>query len=113
MPEIVKAVDEMYCSSCGEIIKKDAVICVKCGVQIKRFSPSISPRKTKSTAVLLAIFFGFWTWLYTYKVDYVLFWINLVMTLCTFGLWVFVAGIWAIIHTCGRPSKFFDDYSSY
>jgi len=28
-----KGVDEVFCSSCGEIIKKEAEICVKCGVR--------------------------------------------------------------------------------
>jgi predicted RNA-binding Zn-ribbon protein involved in translation (DUF1610 family) len=27
-----KATDEAFCSSCGAIIKKEAVICPKCGV---------------------------------------------------------------------------------
>jgi len=28
--------DEFFCSSCGEIIKKAAVICPKCGVKTKK-----------------------------------------------------------------------------
>jgi len=31
-----KAVDEAFCSSCGAIIKKEAEICVKCGVRQKK-----------------------------------------------------------------------------
>jgi len=27
--------DEMYCRSCGSVIKKEAELCVKCGVRIR------------------------------------------------------------------------------
>jgi uncharacterized membrane protein YhaH (DUF805 family) len=33
-----KGVDEIYCSACGAIIKKEAEICPKCGVQQKPVS---------------------------------------------------------------------------
>ena len=33
-----KAVDEAFCSSCGEVIKKEAEICPKCGVRQKSAS---------------------------------------------------------------------------
>ena len=59
-------VDEMYCSSCGSIIKRRAEICVKCGVRVSgqpfpstaatvitAFSP-----KSRLTAGLLGIFLG-------------------------------------------------------
>jgi hypothetical protein len=32
--------DEMYCPSCGSIIKKEAEICVHCGVRVRRASAS-------------------------------------------------------------------------
>jgi len=31
-----KGADETFCASCGAIIKKDAEICVKCGVRNKK-----------------------------------------------------------------------------
>jgi len=37
--------------------------------------------KSKTTAILLSIFFGFWTWLYTYRVDKKKFWICLSIVL--------------------------------
>jgi TM2 domain-containing membrane protein YozV len=54
-----KAADEMFCSSCGEIIKKEAEICPKCGVRHKQ-PPSTtianSSKKDWLTTLLLAIF---------------------------------------------------------
>ena len=35
--------DEQFCSSCGEVIKKEAEICPKCGVRLKD-PPMMSPR---------------------------------------------------------------------
>ncbi len=40
--------DEMYCSSCGSIIKKRAEICVKCGVRIAPLPSALSPTMTAS-----------------------------------------------------------------
>lgn len=69
MPDTKKAnkgADEIFCRSCGEVIKKEAVICVHCGVPVGGDLVGASP-KEKRVAVLLAVFLGFWTWLYTYK----------------------------------------------
>ena len=66
--------------------------------------------KRKSIAILLAIFFAFWTWLYTYKKDSRKFWINLGVSIVTFGLWVIVAWIWAIIDTALKPAEFYRKY---
>jgi TM2 domain-containing membrane protein YozV len=48
--------DEQYCSSCGEIIKKEAEICPHCGVRQKPAVPSSS--KDRATAGILAILLG-------------------------------------------------------
>jgi hypothetical protein len=37
--------------------------------------------KSKTAAILLAVFLGFWTWLYTYKKDGWKFWVSLALTL--------------------------------
>jgi hypothetical protein len=66
------------------------------------------PAKNKATAVVLAVFFGFWTWLYTYKKDAWKFWLNLVLTVVTFTAWGFVAWIWAIIDTAVKPDEFYN-----
>lgn len=48
--------DEQYCSSCGEIIKKEAEICPECGVRQK---PAVSSSsKDRTTAGILALLLG-------------------------------------------------------
>jgi TM2 domain-containing membrane protein YozV len=51
-----KGPDEHYCSSCGEVIKKEAEICPECGVRQK--NSSTSGEKDKMAAGLLGIFLG-------------------------------------------------------
>ena len=74
--------DEYFCSSCGEMIKKAAEICPKCGVRMKSKESS----KSKTIAVLLAFFLGMWTWVYTWKTDQYKF-----ATVCFLGViaWIF------------------------
>ena len=38
----IKKQDEIYCPECGKAIKRNAVICVHCGIQVKEL-------ETKST----------------------------------------------------------------
>lgn len=47
--------DEQYCSSCGEVIKKEAEICPECGV---RQSPSSGGDKDRTTAGIFALLLG-------------------------------------------------------
>ena len=71
-----KKFDEVYCSSCGKIIKKEAEICPFCGVR-QRGHSQVNKGKSKTAAVLLAVFLSPFNWLYTYKKDKVKFWIAL------------------------------------
>lgn len=67
--------------------------------------------KSKTTAVLLAVFLSFWTWLYTYKVDSWKFWLNLALSVLTIGIWaLFVASPWAIIDAARRPAKWYEAF---
>ena len=52
--------DEMFCSSCGSIIKKEAEICPKCGVRQRRSSVLQGQVGNKSwlTALILSILLG-------------------------------------------------------
>lgn len=53
-----KKPDELYCPECGKIIKKNAVICPYCGIQVKELKTTFAtPVKSKAVAVVLAIFF--------------------------------------------------------
>jgi TM2 domain-containing membrane protein YozV len=63
--EAVKKADEMFCPSCGEIIKKEAELCMKCGVRVKSPLASLGHElnelggdKNKLVAGLLGIFLG-------------------------------------------------------
>ena len=53
-----KGIDEVFCRSCGSVIKKEAEICPKCGVR-QRNTYAMSDISTRwLTALLLAIFAG-------------------------------------------------------
>ena len=52
----IKADDEMFCSSCGEVIKKDAAICPICGATLRIQNTVTLSRWT--VVLLLALFLG-------------------------------------------------------
>lgn len=88
-----KKEDEFYCPECGKAIKRRAIICPYCGVQIKELKTSsqsnnlkvepIDAPKSKVTAVVLAALFGYWSWAYTYGRNAKYFWIG-------FGISIFL-----------------------
>lgn len=83
-----------------------AVTCPQCGTPTRSDQP-----KDKTVAVLLAVFLGFWTWVYTYKRDAWKFWLNLGLGVVTFGLWtLFVSYPWAIIDAAVRPASYYQNY---
>lgn len=49
--------DEQYCSSCGELIKKEAEICPECGVR-QSTGAVTSSSKDRTTAGILALLLG-------------------------------------------------------
>ena len=54
-----KAIDEIFCSSCGSIIKKEAEICPKCGVRQRTSSSTTMDVNTNWLIILLlSIFLG-------------------------------------------------------
>lgn len=53
-----KQLDEIFCSSCGKPIKKEAEICVFCGVRVKQYGSENTSDKDWSTCLLLCIFLG-------------------------------------------------------
>ncbi len=142
-----KKEDEIFCPECGKPIKRNAVICVNCGVQvgelktpIKREDEKIKvPVKSKLTAVLLSVFLGYWSWLYTYKKNYAKFWISLggIMVIIiiifalvilvinynmalfvNYGTWIWLfwlmcnGGIWlwALIDNATKSDSFYENY---
>jgi hypothetical protein len=113
-----KAADEMFCPSCGEPVKAQAVICVHCGVALRpagylpatpfaTLPPVPFSPKQKSTAVLLAVFLGPWTWCYTYQRHAWKFWLNLALSVVTLGAWALVAWLWAVIDTSVQSQDFY------
>lgn len=86
-------------------------------------APALAPvyveRKDRTTALLLAIFLGGWTWVYTYRRDAWKFWLTLGLNLTLFNpLWswllLFLPNIglhvWAIVDVAIRPQQFYDNY---
>ena len=56
----VKGIDEVYCKSCGAVIKREAEICPKCGVrQMNAPAAALAPSgKSRVAAAILAILLG-------------------------------------------------------
>lgn len=92
--------DEIFCPECGKPVKRNAVICVNCGIQIKEIKTSPvkentdnPPAKSKGVAIVLAIFLGFWSWLYTYKKDFKKFWIYIGIFIAFIGVIIVVSSM--------------------
>ena len=96
-----------FCQNCGVAVTPMTEICVKCGA---RTAPSSVGGKSKTTAVLLAVFLSYWTWLYTYKKNAWKFWLNLGLVILSAGFWGIVAWIWAIIDNATKPAEWFESY---
>jgi len=97
MESVSKGLDEKYCESCGQIIKKEAEICVKCGVR-QSASPDgvVTGSKSKTVAILLGLFVGaigvhnFYLG-HTKKAV-----IQLLITVLTAGYGALITAIWAL-----------------
>ena len=80
-----------FCQSCGTQLVATAAFCPSCGTAVGAApvaTPAAAPMnfqsqvyasstKSKTTAVVLAVFLSFWTWLYTFKVNKTKFFIGL------------------------------------
>lgn len=67
-----------FCSACGNGLIATAAICPNCGTPVPGTALASKPvAKSKTVAVVLAVFLGFWTYLYTYAKDKSKFWITL------------------------------------
>jgi hypothetical protein len=82
-------------------------------------APYYSERKDRTAAILLAIFLGGWTWIYTYKRDSWKFWLTFVLNLTLFNpLWTWILlflpnfglHLWAIIDVAVKPQHFYDNF---
>jgi hypothetical protein len=90
-----------FCASCGNGLVASAVVCPSCGSPQKGFSTTGG--KSKTVAVLLAVFLSAWTWVYTFQANAKKFWIAV-------GLWVlgiifYAIGVASVVHagiTCDQ-----------
>ena len=121
-----------FCQHCGRATDPLAEICVGCGVRLAQQQTrqaSGGGGKSKTASVLLAVFLGFFTWLYTYRADGWKFWVGSAVFVITIisavaeeslPLWVtsliFVAGpcvgIWAIVDAAVKPGEWYRNYSA-
>jgi len=111
------------CPYCAEEVKEDAIKCKHCKEFLSNVNTDKSSKasKDKTTALLISLFFGAWTYLYTYKNDKEKFFIFLgsfillsimfpfdyykLIPMCLF--WV-----GSIIETASRNQQFYIDYDS-
>jgi hypothetical protein len=76
-----------FCQTCGNGVVPIAVVCPRCGSPLAPVpSGATFGAKSKTTAVLLAVFLSFWSWLYTFKRDQWKFLVGLVVALVGFVL---------------------------
>lgn len=132
-----------YCRYCGKKVNKETVICPHCGSQLKILRTEIIKKsvitpKSKIIAILLAIFFSYWSWLYTYGKNSRKFWLSitiffaiLIFTIiysCSaifeetvisappisfaYIYWIYFIGVWLwpIIEYSIRPRSFYEKY---
>jgi len=100
-----------WCPACGMPLFPSAVVCPQCG------TPLAAPR-SKGVAVILAVFLGFWTWLYTYRLDKAKFWVGLGCGIIGAFTMIFLIGIpivfgvwlWAVIDTAVKPEGWYQQY---
>jgi len=103
--------NEKYCRECGKKVVENCEICPGCGCRVKTIS--VGKTKKKSTAVILAVLFSYWTWLYTAKRDLWKFWVGLsaciigVFFLCIPNLAIF---IWSILDTTLKDADWYENF---
>ena len=85
------------------------------GYPAPAYYPAAMVGKSKTTAVLLAVFLSFWTWCYTYKTNAAKFWTGLGLCIISVPLDLIVIGwfislgvwIWAIIDVATKDDSYY------
>ena len=101
---------EMYCPSCGKVIKRAAALCVHCGVAPTAIAPPPPPpampygRKRRRVAIVLALTLGYWTWAYTIAVDWWRFLVSLIVNVLMVAILVALAVSDAMASSDGPPT---------
>jgi len=72
----------------------------------------VKAKRERVISLLLAIFLGIWTWLYTYKYDKKKFWWGLILSVVLFWTVVVPIGfyIWAIVDAATKDEKIYKRY---
>jgi len=84
MPESTKLeYNEMFCNSCGSVVKKEAEICPKCGIRLT------GSGKDWITAVLLCFFLGVFG-IHRFYTGSTVIGIVQLLTLGGCGIWAFI-----------------------
>jgi len=68
--------------------------------------------KSKTCAVILAVLFSFWTWVYTYRDNAWKFWMCLILNVFLFWTIVLPFGVWvwAIVDAASQPMEYYKKY---
>ena len=100
MQDVKPAHDEMYCSSCGSVIKSAAEICVHCGVRVAQPGTQSTgftySEKSRVLAGILGIVLGAIGVHRFYLGNIGIGILQIIVTMITFGigsLWGFIEGI--------------------
>ena len=105
-----------FCTGGGEGLIATAAVCPRCGTSAGGGSGPVA--KDKTIAILLAVFLGPWTWLYTFEKDQQKFWIGLgtsiaglVLTVVFIGFFALLGvWIWSIVDVAQRPASWYVNY---
>lgn len=123
----LKGEDEIYCPECGKTIKRNAVICSYCGIQVKALvvehikdDKIITNLRSRKVALWLVLFFGIFSWLYTWKKDW---WKFLICIFSgpiisfifirneTIAVIIYIAMyLWSAVDVTIRDEKFYKNY---
>ena len=107
-----------FCTGCGRGLIATASVCPSCGTACSGSPSGVPGSKDKTVALLLAIFLGHWTWLYTYETDQQKFWIatgvwvlGLILTVVGIGFLILLGiYIWSIVDVAQKSNAWFADY---
>ena len=85
-PPFQASTTAQYCVTCGNGLVATAAICPRCGTPVSGAKPGQLGAKSRTAAVLLAVFLSFWSFLYTYRISAWKFWLGLGLIVCSFIL---------------------------
>ena len=74
-----------FCVTCGNGLVATAAICPRCGTPVARATFSTPGGKSRSTAVVMAVFLSFWSFLYTYSISAWKFWLGFGLSFVALG----------------------------